>query len=73
MAEVVESKKKKRQEKAQITIINEFCKGCEICVIYCPKDVLKMERSKVVVVNLEACNKCMLCEIRCPDFAIKVK
>lgn len=48
----------------------EWCKGCEICVAFCPKDVLAVEDGKVKVVNRDACNNCGLCELRCPDYAI---
>jgi len=55
-------------------IINEnWCKGCEICVAFCPKKVLIMERGKAKVQNLTACTGCQLCEIYCPDFAIEVE
>jgi 2-oxoglutarate ferredoxin oxidoreductase subunit delta len=58
----------------EIDIIKEFCKGCGICVEFCPKDVLALGSDfKVNAVNMEACNGDALCELRCPDFAIFVK
>ncbi len=63
-----------------LTVLRHFCKGCEICVEVCPKDVLKMitatdrwEGAIVEVVNMENCNACGLCEVQCPDFAIEVR
>ncbi len=50
-----------------------WCKGCAICVEFCPKKSLGMGRdAKAHVVNVESCNSCGLCYLRCPDFAIKV-
>lgn len=58
----------------EIHIIKEFCKGCGICVEFCPKDVLALGSDfKVNAVNPEACNGDKLCELRCPDFAIFIK
>lgn len=59
-------------EKTRIAINRKWCKACEICVEFCPKNVLAMENDKAVVVDLGACSRCLLCEIRCPDFAIEV-
>jgi len=65
----------------QITIIihEHYCKGCEICSLVCPKEVLEMvlapdrwEGAIAKVANIETCNACMLCEYECPDFAIEV-
>lgn len=51
-----------------------YCKGCEICVQVCPKDVLLMnDRAKAVVGNIKDCTGCLSCEIYCPDFAIDVQ
>lgn len=58
---------------AVITVNTGWCKGCEICVAFCPKDVLVMEGGKVKVARPEQCIRCMLCELRCPDFAITVE
>ena len=56
-----------------IQINDAWCKGCTICVEFCPKDVLVMNRmDKVEVRALEACTKCLRCEQLCPDFAIVV-
>jgi len=62
----------KEKKKHTITIIPENCKGCAICVEFCPTKTLGMKKGKVVVVNAESCIGCQLCEIRCPDFAISV-
>ena len=50
------------------------CKGCGICVAFCPKKVLALsDIEKVEVVNGKDCIKCKQCEMRCPDFAIFVE
>jgi NAD-dependent dihydropyrimidine dehydrogenase PreA subunit len=55
-------------------IVNEaWCKGCEVCVEVCPKDVLIMENFVAKVVREEDCTGCLLCEQLCPDFAIVVE
>ncbi len=51
----------------------EWCKGCGICVAFCPKDVLELDdKDKVVAAREEQCIACRLCELRCPDLAIEV-
>jgi 2-oxoglutarate ferredoxin oxidoreductase subunit delta len=55
-------------------INREWCKGCGICVAFCPKHVLALdENDKVKVVRPQECVCCQLCEFRCPDLAIEVK
>lgn len=59
--------------KADITIKMPRCKGCGICVTFCPKEVLAVsELGKVYVKNGEACIACRQCETLCPDYAIFV-
>ena len=58
--------------KGEIEIIEQYCKGCNICVAFCPTNVLEMDLFVVKNAKPEACIACMQCELRCPDFAIKV-
>ncbi|MBF0303694.1 MAG: 4Fe-4S dicluster domain-containing protein [Desulfamplus sp.] len=54
-------------------INRDWCKGCNICVHFCPKHVLELDsEEKVVAVRPEDCICCRLCELRCPDLAIEV-
>jgi 2-oxoglutarate ferredoxin oxidoreductase subunit delta len=54
-------------------IIRHFCKGCRICVEFCPTQTLDLDdRFKVTVAHPEKCIGCRMCELRCPDLAIYV-
>lgn len=62
-------------KRSKVLVINRgWCKGCNICVAFCPQDVLELDSDeKVVVARVEACTYCGLCEVRCPDFAITLQ
>ena len=53
-----------------LDVKTEWCKGCGICVEFCPTNVLELKDGKVNIKDLDTCIKCGLCELRCPDFAI---
>ena len=57
----------------RIEINAAWCKGCGICVAFCPKDVLELDTAdKVFAARPEACIYCRDCELRCPDLAIAI-
>ena len=58
----------------QLHIQQEWCKGCGICVHFCPKKVLELDaKDKAVAARPEDCICCGHCELRCPDLAIEVE
>ncbi|WP_183355630.1 indolepyruvate ferredoxin oxidoreductase subunit alpha [Geomonas silvestris] len=55
------------------------CKGCGICTVACPKQLVKLcDKANIQgytpaeAVNQELCTGCALCAEICPDVAIKV-
>lgn len=73
--EAAEGERAKAREGVQsyVHIFHEWCKGCGICVAFCPKKVLEMGRDqKAHVVHPELCIKCYMCARRCPDLAVTV-
>ena len=62
-----------KAKKPAVHIFPEWCKGCGICVAFCPKQVLEMGNDqKAHVLYPEKCIECALCARRCPEFAVFV-
>jgi len=65
---------------ARIYVNEDYCKGCNLCIHFCPKDVFETSTRlnkrgfpMPAVVHIEDCNACGVCELFCPDFAIVVE
>jgi len=65
----------------KITIREDVCKGCDLCVFICPKKIISIDSSKINARGyhpakcdkMEECTACAMCAIMCPDSAIKVE
>jgi len=64
---------------AKIYVDSHLCKGCGICVEFCPRGVFKLKEDlsesgihTALATEEEKCTACHLCELYCPDFAIAV-
>ena len=60
------------QEK-KLIINTSWCKGCGICVEFCPKSALTMKNAKVLLKEDGQCVLCGQCELRCPDYAVHIE
>ncbi|MBN2348705.1 MAG: 4Fe-4S binding protein [Bacteroidales bacterium] len=65
--------------KGAIIIDKEKCKGCELCVVACPTNVIGMAPDVngkgyhfAYAINPESCTGCENCAIVCPDGVISV-
>lgn len=57
----------------KLKVNSRLCKGCNVCVSFCPKKVLALDTlGKIEIIDEAACIQCGQCELRCPDFAIRV-
>ncbi len=54
-----------------VSINVRWCKGCGICVAFCPKKALSILNDKAVC-DGDKCIACGMCELYCPDLAISV-
>ncbi len=60
-------------KKYTIKINKDWCKGCELCVAFCPRNVLEIGKDrKAEPAREKDCTGCLVCEYKCPDFAITV-
>ncbi len=65
----------------KVTVNEERCKGCSLCVEVCPKKVLELRKDRLNLkgyhpseaVRQENCIACAMCALICPDVAIKVE
>jgi 2-oxoglutarate ferredoxin oxidoreductase subunit delta len=60
-------------ERKVLVIEPDWCKGCGICVAFCPKGALELVGEKVRLKPDNGCVKCGVCEMHCPDYAIYIR
>ena len=66
---------------AKIIIDANRCKGCGLCVNFCPKHLIILSKTQsnsvgyhpAEIENLDGCIGCMSCATVCPDMCIKVE
>ncbi|QSX06188.1 4Fe-4S binding protein [Sedimentibacter sp. zth1] len=67
--------------KGKVTFNEDICKGCELCVMACPKNLISMNTEKInkkgynaaYIANPEECIGCGNCAVMCPDSVITVE
>ena len=66
---------------AKLTLKQDKCKGCRLCIDVCPKKILELDETKVnpkgynpiSCKDMEQCIGCAFCAIMCPDMIIEVE
>ena len=65
--------------KGKIVIIPDRCKGCGLCILFCPKKLIFISKktnsfgqNPAEFVNSNECTGCGICALTCPDVAIEV-
>lgn len=66
---------------AKVTVNEERCKGCGLCIMACPKNIIYLKKNKlnlsghhpVDVDDMKKCIGCAHCAIICPDQAIEIE
>jgi 2-oxoglutarate ferredoxin oxidoreductase subunit delta len=69
------SRKSRKGPRGEVFIFAKWCKGCHICVEFCPTNVLEFDDEKhiPVVIAPDQCTGCHFCDTHCPDLAIVVR
>ncbi|MCL2611174.1 MAG: 4Fe-4S dicluster domain-containing protein [Defluviitaleaceae bacterium] len=77
----VKSKVSEYKDKHKLVFNEILCKGCDLCVHICPKNILKLDKTRVtpkgynpaVCFDIANCIACGMCGIICPDSVITVE
>lgn len=65
---------------ATIHVSEDICKGCGLCIVACPKKILKLSERinkkgyhPAECADMGACIGCAFCAKMCPDSVIRVE
>lgn len=58
---------------ATLNLDSDKCTSCGICLDVCPREVLVVKESRVVIQDRDACIECGACALNCPFSAISVR
>ena len=65
---------------AKIKLNKKRCKGCGLCVVFCPKKNIKADSAlnesgiyPAVIIDEANCSGCGMCFIMCPDVCIEIE
>jgi 2-oxoglutarate ferredoxin oxidoreductase subunit delta len=67
--------------KGRIEVDEVICKGCELCTMVCPKDLIQMAMDRFtpkgyhpaeLIDPAGECTGCAICSVICPEAAITV-
>jgi ferredoxin len=64
-----------QSELLQITLNQDLCSGCGVCVALCPYDALKLARTdggQAAVIDTIRCKRCGLCVSACPSGVLAI-
>ena len=62
-----------RAPKGRVRVFGQWCKGCGLCMAFCPQGVFESNgEGRPAVAHPERCTACEWCCLHCPDFAISV-
>lgn len=65
----------------KLTINEERCKGCALCIRACPKGILRLSETNLnskgyhpaEITDMEQCVACASCARTCPDAVIEIE
>ncbi len=79
MAERGKSEVTEKTKKGKIVVDKERCKGCQLCIVTCPKKQITLSQDFnakgyhfVLFQDAGECTACTMCGRICPDMAIEI-